>query len=113
MHYSRNRNYDLSIKANTLATLINTGMNGRDAIKLSEIAPDAEQVWLNSREIIEAKQNKMFFETDSSSSSSATGEGNTSIKGDKSTLQDISMQGVNSPFVDNLSSAGGSHGRNA
>lgn len=113
MHYSRNRNYDLSIKANTLATLINTGMDGRDAIKLSEIAPDAEQVWLNSQKIIEAKQNKMFFETDSSSSSSTTGVGDTSIKGDKSTLQDISMQGVNSPFVGNLESAGGSHGRNA
>lgn len=113
MHYSRNRNYDLSIKANTLATLINTGMNGRDAIKLSEIAPDAEQVWLNSQKIIEAKQNKMFFETDSSSSST-TGEGNTSIKGDKLTLQDLSSQSVNSPFIGAQGeSAGGLHGRNA
>ena len=112
MHYSRNRNYDLSIKANTLATLINTGMNGRDAIKLSEIAPDAEQVWLNSQKIIEAKQNKMFFETDSSSSST-TSEGSTAIKGDKSTLQDISMQTANSPFVGGFDSQGSQHGRNA
>lgn len=112
-HYSRNRNYDLSIKANTLATLINTGMNGRDAIKLSEIAPDAEQVWLNSQKIIEAKQNKMFFETNGTSSTT-TGEGNTSIKGDKSTLQDLSMQSQNSPFIGSMGQSDGSlHGRNA
>lgn len=113
MHYSRNRNYDLSIKANTLATLINTGMDGRDAIKLSEIAPDAEQVWLNSKHLIEGKQYKMFFEENTSGTTS-TGVGDTSIKGDKSALQDLSMQSQNSPFIGSLGqSAGGMHGKNA
>lgn len=108
-HFNRNRNYDLSIKANTLATLINAGMDGRDAIKLSEIAPDAEAVWLNSRDWIEMKQTKMFSTEVGTSSSSDS----TEIKGDKKTLQDISQQGANSPFVNGLSSSGSMHGRNA
>ena len=110
MHYSRNRNYDLSIKANTLATLINAGMDGRDAIKLSEIAPDSEQVWQNSRDWIEMKQTKMFAMEPTATSSSSD---STELSGDKKTLQDISGQTANSPFVGEIgTSAGGQHGKN-
>ena len=110
-HYNRNRNYDLSIKANTLATLINAGMDGRDAIKLSEIAPDAEQVWQNSRDWIQMKQTKMF--SVEATGAALTSNDSTELPGDKKTLQDISQQGANSPFVDGLSSMGSQHGRNA
>lgn len=102
-HFNRNKNYDLSIKANTLATLINSGMNGRDAIKLSEIAPDAEAVWLNSQKIIEMKQNKMFSETSTSTNSDAGTNADGSSKGVRTGLQDVSMQGYNSPFINGLS----------
>lgn len=101
-HFNRNKNYDLSIKANTLATLINAGMNGRDAIKLSEIAPDAEAVWLNSQNIIEMKQNKMFSETSTSAEGAGTNADGSS-KGVRTGLQDVSMQGSNSPFINGLS----------
>ena len=101
-HFNRNKNYDLSIKANTLATLINAGIHGRHAIKISEITADTESVWLDSQEIIAKKQKKMFEEvtgTESTSSSEkeAAGEG----KDEKRTLQDASDQIGNSPFVGN------------
>ena len=93
-HFNLNRNYDLSIKANTLATLINAGMHGRHAIKLSEISPDAETVWNDSAEIIQAKQHKMFSE-ESTGSDTLSAD---TINEDR-TLQDESDQTVNSPFM--------------
>lgn len=100
-HFNRNKNYDLSIKANTLATLINAGIHGRHAIKISEITADTESVWLDSQEIIEKKQKKMFEEvtpaqSSSSSEKEATGDSNT---GEGRTLQDASDQISNSPFL--------------
>ena len=96
-HFNRNRNYDLSIKANTLATLINAGMHGRHAIKLSEISPDAETVWNDSAEIIQAKQHKMFADNPTS------GSDNTDLSADTvnedRTLQDSSDQTSNSPYL--------------
>lgn len=98
-HFNRNRNYDLSIKANTMATLINAGMHGRHAIKLSEISPDAETVWNDSREIIEAKQHKMFSED--SPSSDGTSLSADTVNEDR-TLQDLSDQTSNSPFAGSI-----------
>lgn len=102
-HFNRNKNYDLSIKANTMATLINAGMHGRHAIKLSEISPDAETVWNDSAEIIQMKQHKMFADDPTSTSTSTS---DTSLKADTinedRTLQDISDQGSNSPFIGGL-----------
>ena len=101
-HFNRNKNYDLSIKANTLATLINAGIQGRHAIKISEITADTESVWLDSQEIIEKKQKKMFEEqqatatTNTSAEREASGESNT---GEGRTLQDASDQQGNSPFI--------------
>lgn len=100
-HFNRNKNYDLSIKANTLATLINSGIHGRHAIKISEITADTESVWLDSQSIIQAKQNKMFFEADGTTGSTnaekeATGDANT---GEGRVLQDESDQIGNSPFI--------------
>ena len=100
-HFNRNKNYDLSIKANTLATLINAGIQGRHAIKISEITADTESVWLDSQDIIEKKQKKMFEETTTSTSSSsaekeASGDSNT---GEGRILQDASDQIGNSPFI--------------
>ena len=99
-HFNRNKNYDLSIKANTLATLINAGIHGRHAIKISEITADTESVYLDSKDIIEKKQKKMFEEVQTSSSSSsaekeAAGEG----KDDKRTMQDAGDQISNSPYI--------------
>ena len=100
-HFNRNRNYDLSIKANTMATLINAGMHGRHAIKLSEISPDAETVWNDSKEIIEMKQHKMFAEDSSSSTSESTTLSADTVNEDR-TLQDESDQTSNSPYMGGL-----------
>ena len=103
-HFNRNKNYDLSIKANTMATLINAGMHGRHAIKLSEISPDAETVWNDSKDIINQKQHKMFADDPTSTS---TGSSDTTLKADTTnedrTLQDISDQSSNSPFIGSIS----------
>ena len=100
-HFNRNRNYDLSIKANTMATLINAGMHGRHAIKLSEISPDAETVWNDSAEIIQMKQHKMFAETPTTGSSDSTSLKADTVNEDR-TLQDLSDQTTNSPFAGSI-----------
>lgn len=101
-HFNRNKNYDLSIKANTLATLINAGIHGRHAIKISEITADTESVWLDSKPIIEKKQKKMFEEqqtTSAESGASAEREAAGESSEDKRTMQDASDQVSNSPFI--------------
>lgn len=99
-HFNRNKNYDLSIKANTLATLINAGIHGRHAIKISEITADTESVWLDSKDIIERKQKKMFEETPTSTSNtSAEREAAGESSEDKRIMQDASDQVGNSPFI--------------
>ena len=102
-HFNRNRNYDLSIKANTLATMINAGVQGRHAIKLSEIAPDAEAVWLDSQEMIEKKQTKMFDpevnSTGSSGGSVQSTSGTSENAQEGRIMQDSSDQSGNSPYV--------------
>lgn len=102
MHFNRNRNYDLSIKANTLATLINAGIQGRHAIKLSEIAPDAEAVWRDSEEYIELKQHKMFdpdpTDPSKTSSSGTSGRASENPQEDR-IMQDESDQTSNSPYM--------------
>lgn len=100
-HFNRNKNYDLSIKANTLATLINAGIHGRHAIKISEITADTESVWLDSQDIIQKKQKKMFEEQTvaTQSSTSAEKEASGESSEDRRTLQDSSDQQGNSPFI--------------
>lgn len=55
-HFSRRKNYDMSVKANALATLINTGIHGRHALKFVDAFEDTEATWNDSREMIEAVQ---------------------------------------------------------
>lgn len=101
-HFNRNKNYDLSIKANTLATLINAGIHGRHAIKISEITADTESVWIDSQEIIEKKQKKMFEDVSSTATTSTSAEreasGNANT-GEGRILQDEQDQVSNSPFM--------------
>lgn len=101
MHFNRNRNYDLSIKANTLATLINAGIQGRHAIKLSEIAPDAEAVWRDSENMIEKKQDKMFNpDPTNPSATSPTRSVNLDENPSKERImQDEQDQTSNSPYM--------------
>lgn len=55
-HFSRRKNYDMSVKANALSTLIKTGVHGRHALKFIDGFEDTEATWNDSREMIEAVQ---------------------------------------------------------
>lgn len=55
-HFSRRKNYDMSVKANALSTLIKTGVHGRHALKFIDGFEDTEATWNDSKEMIEAVQ---------------------------------------------------------
>ena len=56
----RQKNYELTIKANYMATLINLGFYGEHVIKEANAFNDPEQVWVDSREGIEAHQKSLL-----------------------------------------------------
>lgn len=85
MKYNRKKNYDLATKANSFATLVSHGINGRHALKVVELFTDVEQVWVDSKDGIESYQ-KYAYEN----SANQTGERNSS---------DLSDQVVNSPIL--------------
>ena len=58
-HFTRNKNYDLVSKANALATLLNSGVDGLWAFQTVGLFSDSEQAWIDSKEIIEKVQEKM------------------------------------------------------
>lgn len=62
-HFNRRRNYDLINKANFVAQMINLGFNGRHVLKEAEVFPDVEQVWNDSKEIVEAIQQSKISST--------------------------------------------------
>lgn len=91
IHFTRQKNYDINSKINAVATAVNIGVNGRHALKIGGGAwPDIEQVWLDSKDTMEAYQ-KSLFAKDSS------GEEAERI------MQDSSDQASQSPSVDGLS----------
>lgn len=55
-HFTRRKDYDLSIKANTFATLVSHGIQGRHALKVVDMFEDTEQTYLDSKELIEKYQ---------------------------------------------------------
>lgn len=62
-HFNRRRNYDLINKANFVAQMINLGFNGRHVLKEAEVFPDVEQVWNDSKEVVEAIQQSKISST--------------------------------------------------
>lgn len=53
---SRQKNYEMSIKSATLSNLINIGVYGLHALKVVNMFPDVNQVWSDSKDMIEAYQ---------------------------------------------------------
>lgn len=98
VHFSRRRNYDLSVKANAFATLVGRGVNGRHALKVTEMFEDNEQVWNDSKEFILAYQNKVCFDH-TGETTTTTETDNEEISEDHFILQDNSMQSSNSPII--------------
>lgn len=88
-HFDRRRNYDMTVKANFIATLISKGFNGRHVIKASEAFSDPEQVWADSKEGIEAYQKSIY----DSGNESEDNNGSAS---------DTANQISNSPYLDGM-----------
>ena len=100
IHFSRRRNYDLSIKANTFATLLSRGVHGRHALKVTELFEDNEQVWRDSQEMIEAYQTRQCKGEPGEQYGTSSSSGDVKDIGDNDRiLQDSSDQTSNSPIV--------------
>lgn len=56
----RQRNYELTVKSNALATLLSHGVYGLHAFKTVNIFDDNNQVWEDSKELINAYQEKLI-----------------------------------------------------
>ena len=96
IHFPRRRNYDLSVKANALATLLGRGVYPPHALKAVEIFPDNEQVWRDSEEMMIEYQKKVCIQQPTQSGSQATNP-EKEMGADDRILQDLSDQVENSP----------------
>lgn len=81
----RQKTYELATKSNALATLLNQGVYGLHALKTVNLFEDVNQVWEDSREMIEMVQRSKVDEEP------------------KKILQDESDQVMNSPLIDGMS----------
>ena len=100
IHFSRRRNYDLSVKANAFATLVGRGIHPRHAIKVCEIFEDSEQVWNDSKDMILEYQNKVCVAQPTQTGGEAT-DPEKEMGADDRILQDLSDQVSNSPRLQN------------
>ena len=96
IHFARRRNYDLSVKANAFATLMGRGVHPRHAIKVCEIFEDSEQVYSDSKPMMDAYQQKVCVQEPTQSGDMAT-DSEKVMGGDDRILQDLSDQVSNSP----------------
>lgn len=55
--FSRTKTYDLATKANSIATLLKSGINGLRVLETAGLFTDPQQVWEDSKEMIEKIQN--------------------------------------------------------
>lgn len=56
----RNKSYELTNKTNAWATLVSHGMNGYHALKTVNLVDDVNQVWNDSKELVEKYQDSLF-----------------------------------------------------
>ena len=114
----RDRNYDMATKANTLATLLNCGIDPKDAISVIKLFSDVNLVVSDSKEYLD-----LYYEAKRSAIERARSGGtdsNGEIKLDddggvidaKRNDQDSSDQASNSPFIGGSQTrTGGAYGK--
>ena len=95
---SRQKTYELTVKANAFATLVSHGIYGKHAIDLINAFPDPNQVWADSKTLIE-KYQKNIFEKQTATSGGTGGFGEKASNADR-TMSDDSDQIGNSPVID-------------
>ena len=86
-HFNRRKNYDMAVKANTFATYVSHGLHGRHALKEIDAFSNVEQVWEDSKDLIEAYQKSAFIN---------------SAEAEEHIAQDSSDQTSQSPIVDGM-----------
>lgn len=60
--HSRTKTYDLNSKTNALVSMLNAGVNGLDAMTTVSLFTDPQQVWNDSKKIINGMQKKLADE---------------------------------------------------
>lgn len=93
----RQKNYELTTKANFFATMVSHGVYGLHALRQMNAFEDVNQVWEDSRPLIEAYQKSIFEK--SSNNQAEGGEGEKAPNSDR-LEQDLSDQIMNSPQID-------------
>lgn len=94
---SRQKNYELTTKINFFATAVGHGIHGLHALRAMNAFPDVNQVWEDSKDLIEAYQKSIFEK--SSQNQAEGGEGEEKPNSDRYE-QDESDQIENSPMLD-------------
>lgn len=93
----RQKNYELTTKVNFFATAVSHGINGLHALRQMNAFEDCNQVWEDSKELIEAYQKSVFYKNGDNKAEGGSGE----KKPDSEKLeQDESDQINNSPNIE-------------
>lgn len=90
LRFLRKKSVDMSIKANTFATLVSHGINGRHALEYCDMFSDTQQTWNDSKEGIEAYQ-----KSDYENSAKQSEENNTSSDTKNQVSQSPILDGMN------------------
>lgn len=89
LKFLRKQNSDMSIRANTYATYVSHGINGRHALELTGGFPDVQQTWNDSKEGVEMYQKYAY-------------ENSVKQSDENNTASDTQNQIGNSPIIDKL-----------
>ena len=94
---NRQKNYELTTKINFFATAVSHGINGLHALKAMNAFEDVNQVWEDSKDLIEKYQDSVFNKSETNNENKAVG-GMDEQKPNADRLdQDKSDQEENSP----------------
>lgn len=93
---NRQKNYELTTKINFFATAVSHGINGLHALKAMNAFEDVNQVWEDSKELIEKYQQSVFDKD--TENNAVGGEGEQKPNADRLD-QDKSDQETNSPSL--------------
>lgn len=95
----RNKSFELTTKANFFATLVSHGVHGYHALKMANMCDDTNQVYDDSKELIDKYQNSIF--NIQASNEAVGGNGEQKPNADR-LMQDISDQVSQSPNIDGM-----------
>lgn len=93
----RQKTYEMTTKANAIATLLSHGIYGEDVLNAIPFFDDPNEVWQRSKVLIEKYQKSIF---DKDSNNQAEGGSDEKAPNLDRNMQDLSDQIENSPLID-------------